>query len=378
MYSIVVSCPRGLEDKLQEEILTITSKNSTVQKGHVGLKGNWQDIYLINLHSRLASRVLVQIKQGKITSENELYELSTQVRWPDYFNQDKTFKVRVEGKANWCRRFDILALKIKDAICDVFVQKTNVRPNIDKSHPDIRISAYINQNIAILYLDTSGEALFKRGWRQETDIAPIRENLAAGLLKLANYDGKQPFIDPMCGIGTIAIEAAMMAANLAPGLNRTFAFENFNNFDSPLWENLRIQAEKNIHAPKYPIYASDNQPQIINKAINNAIKAGLSDYLQFDCIPFNQIQTKDKNGLLLTNPPYGQRLSDLEKIQAQYPEWSKVLKQNFDTWTAGFITSDLDFSKILRLSPKRKIPIYNGKIECRLYLFDIVAGSNRK
>ncbi|MCV2504083.1 MAG: class I SAM-dependent RNA methyltransferase, partial [Neisseriaceae bacterium] len=250
--------------------------------------------------------------------------------------------------------------------------------NIDKSHPDIRISAYINQNIAILYLDTSGEALFKRGWRQETDIAPIRENLAAGLLKLENYDGKQPFIDPMCGSGTIAIEAAMMAANLAPGLNRTFAFENFNNFDSPLWENLRIQAEKNIHAPKYPIYASDNQPQIINKAINNAIKAGLSDYLQFDCIPFNQIQTKDKNGLLLTNPPYGQRLSDLEKIQAQYPEWSKVLKQNFDTWTAGFITSDLDFSKILRLSPKRKIPIYNGKIECRLYLFDIVAGSNRK
>ncbi|QRN41260.1 MAG: class I SAM-dependent RNA methyltransferase [Neisseriaceae bacterium] len=377
-YSIIVSCPRGLEAKLQEEIFAITCQNATAKKGHVSLKGNWKDIYLINLHSRLASRVLIKITQGHITSENDLYELATQINWPDYFSHDKTFRVRTEGNANWCRRFDILALKVKDAICDVFIKQYNIRPNVDKSNPDIRVSAYVNQNTAVIYLDTSGEALFKRGWRQKTDCAPIRENLAAGLLKLANYNGKQAFIDPMCGSGTIAIEAAMIASSTPPGLNRVFAFQNLNNFDSQLWKNLRAQAKSNIHPPTFQIYASDNQPNTIKKAVNNAIHANLIDYIQFDCIPFKQIRIRDKQGLLLTNPPYGQRLSELEKIQVQYAEWSKILKLNLDTWTTGFITPDFEFPKKLRLSPKQKIPVYNGQIECRLYLFDIVAGSNRK
>ncbi|MFH4415583.1 MAG: THUMP domain-containing protein [Neisseriaceae bacterium] len=375
---IIVTCPRGLEEKLGEEIQSFLSRQIIIHQGYVSLKGDWKDIYAINLHSRLASRVLLQLVEGSANSEEALYQLSRGVPWDRWFSPLETIKVRVEGSAPWCRRFDILALKVKDAICDVFREKANLRPSVDKVNPDIRVLAHIKQKKANLYLDTSGEALFKRGWRQQSAVAPIRENLAAGLLSWLGYSGESPCLDPMCGCGTIAIEAAMIAAKIAPGLKRPFAFQKFRQFDSFLWNQLLNQAQKQQRVPCFPIMASDRSSLVIKTAIQNAQNAGVENFIHFKCLPFDQVIPSTSPGLLLSNPPYGKRLSDLATIQSSYPAWSTLLKQRFTDWTAAFFTHDLSFPKLLRLTPKRRIPLYNGKLECRLYVFDMVAGSNRR
>lgn len=378
MHSIIVYCPRGLEECLAHEIQEIIGQDSQVYKGYVSLKGGWQEIYALNLNSRLASRVLLQIKEGTIHNENDLYQLACSVNWERFFKVDKTIKINVEGRASWVRRFDFLALKIKDGLCDAFIKSIGRRPNVDKSNPDIRIYGYINEKKAVLYLDTSGEGLFKRGFRERKGLAPIKENLAAGLLKLAGYQSRSAFTDPLCGSGTLAIEAALMAANIPPGRNRPFAFERFASFNALLWRKVKEEYLKNIHPPSFPILASDSQREAVDQARHNAEIAGVADFISFDHRGFADVKAPAQNGILLSNPPYGERLSTLKHVQESYPDWGRYLKQNFVGWKVGFISADPSLPRLMRLKPARKIPLFNGKIECRLFLFDIVAGSNRK
>lgn len=376
--TLLLSCPRGLETILQHEIGKITNKKSVVDKGFVRLQGaNWADVYRLNLHSRTASRVLCEVAHGKAENEEAVYRLAKSVDWQTWFSAEQSIKVRIEGKGAQVRSLNFVALKVKDAICDVFRAHSGMRPNVDKNQPDIQIHTFLNRTQAFIYIDTSGEALFKRGYRTEGGDAPLRENLAAGLLLLAGFREDMPFYDPMCGSGTIAIEAAWIAARRAPGLLRDFAFMRFRHFQPALWQEIRTEAESQIRLPETLISAGDKQTSAIKIALKNAQNAHVDDIIRFARGDMADVRPNGEQGLLLSNPPYGVRLGEMAALQAEYPAWSSCLKKHFAGWQVGFISADTALVKHLRLSPKRKIVLYNGALETRLYLFDMVAGTHR-
>ena len=242
---------------------------------------------------------------------------------------------------------------------------------------DVRVHAFVGEREVQIFLDTSGEALFKRGYRQDAGEAPLRENLAAGLLLLAGYDGTQPFQDPFCGSGTIVIEAAWIAAGRAPGLMRRFGFEKLKNFDRGAWEEIRRQAAARIKPPSAALSGSDNDRRMIRTAQANAQAAEAGGWIEWDVCDAQAARPNGGGGIMISNPPYGVRLAEVQALQALYPQLGTWLKQNYAGWLTGMFTADRNMPKFMRLSPKRKIPLCNGNLDCRLFLMDMVEGSNR-
>ena len=379
-FSIVLTCPRGLESILTTEIATIVGKNAIVGNGFVRLEnGTIEDIYRLNLHSRVASKVLLQVAHSPYRNEDDIYHTAKSVAWFLWFGVRRTFKISIESQQANVKSLNFAALRVKDAVCDCFREEYNERPSVDKDNPDIKIAVFLDKKTVSIYLDTSGEPLFKRGYRQGQGVAPLRENLAAGLLLLAGFNGEQAFFDPMAGSGTIAIEAALIAKKQATGLNRDFAFQKFNHFQSALWQKIHQQAQQAIIDAPHHIFAFDQDEKMVKIATQNAKNAGVATNITFQaaCFPCDN-PSDDIAGLLLSNPPYGERLETQQIVQKQYPQWAACLKQQFAGWTAGFFTADRELPKIMRLLPKRKIPLYNGKLDCRLFLFDMVSGSHRR
>ena len=376
-YSLFVTCPRGLEAPLSQELEQLKCQDIRAVDGGVACKGGMEQVYRINLHSRTASRVLLRLTKSGYRSEQDIYKAAKNIRWADWFDLEQTFKVKVEGKRAQVKSLDFVGLKIKDAVCDVFRDACGARPNVGKIRPDIRIHAFIDERDIQIFIDTSGEALFKRGYRQDTGEAPMRENLAAGLLLLAGYDGTQPFQDPFCGSGTIVIEAAWIATRRAPGLMRRFGFEKLKNFDAALWKKLQHEAETQIRPAPAPISGSDNDRHMIRAAVANAQAAEVDTFIRFEVKDAQDTRPNGEGGILISNPPYGVRLAEVQALQALYPQLGAWLKQYYAGWLAGMFTGDRDMPKFMRLSPKRKIPLYNGNLDCRLFLMDMVKGSNR-
>lgn len=376
-YSLFVTCPRGLEAPLSQELEQFKCQDIRAVDGGVACKGGMEQVYRINLHSRTASRVLLRLTKSGYRSEQDIYKAAKNIRWTDWFDLEQTFKVKVEGKRAQVKSLDFVGLKIKDAVCDVFRDACGARPNVGKIRPDIRIHAFIDERDIQIFIDTSGEALFKRGYRQDTGEAPMRENLAAGLLLLAGYDGTQPFQDPFCGSGTIVIEAAWIATRRAPGLIRRFGFEKLKNFDAALWKKLQHEAETQIRPAPAPISGSDNDRHMIRAAVANAQAAEVDTFIRFEVKDAQDTRPNGEGGILISNPPYGVRLAEVQALQALYPQLGAWLKQYYAGWLAGMFTGDRDMPKFMRLSPKRKIPLYNGNLDCRLFLMDMVKGSNR-
>ena len=376
-YSLFVTCPRGLEAPLSQELEQLKCQDIRAVDGGVACKGGMEQVYRINLHSRTASRVLLRLTKSGYRSEQDIYKAAKNIRWTDWFDLEQTFKVKVEGKRAQIKSLDFVGLKIKDAVCDVFRDACGARPNVGKIRPDIRIHAFIDERDIQIFIDTSGEALFKRGYRQDTGEAPMRENLAAGLLLLAGYDGTQPFQDPFCGSGTIVIEAAWIATRRAPGLMRRFGFEKLKNFDAALWKKLQHEAETQIRPAPAPISGSDNDRHMIRAAVANAQAAEVDTFVRFEVKDAQDTRPNGDGGILISNPPYGVRLAEVQALQALYPQLGAWLKQHYAGWLAGMFTGDRDMPKFMRLSPKRKIPLYNGNLDCRLFLMDMVKGSNR-
>ena len=376
-YSLFVTCPRGLEAPLSQELEQLKCQDIRAVDGGVACKGGMEQVYRINLHSRTASRVLLRLTKSGYRSEQDIYKAAKNIRWTDWFDLEQTFKVKVEGKRAQVKSLDFVGLKIKDAVCDVFRDACGARPNVGKIRPDIRIHAFIDERDIQIFIDTSGEALFKRGYRQDTGEAPMRENLAAGLLLLAGYDGTQPFQDPFCGSGTIVIEAAWIATRRAPGLMRRFGFEKLKNFDAALWKKLQHEAETQIRPASAPISGSDNDRHMIRAAVANAQAAEVDTFIRFEVKDAQDTRPNGEGGILISNPPYGVRLAEVQALQALYPQLGAWLKQHYAGWLAGMFTGDRDMPKFMRLSPKRKIPLYNGNLDCRLFLMDMVKGSNR-
>lgn len=376
-YSLFVTCPRGLEAPLSQELEQFKCQDIRAVDGGVACKGGMEQVYRINLHSRTASRVLLRLTKSGYRNEQDIYKAAKNIRWTDWFDLEQTFKVKVEGKRAQVKSLDFVGLKIKDAVCDVFRDACGARPSVGKIRPDIRIHAFIDERDIQIFIDTSGEALFKRGYRQDTGEAPMRENLAAGLLLLAGYDGTQPFQDPFCGSGTIVIEAAWIATRRAPGLMRRFGFEKLKNFDAALWKKLQHEAETQIRPAPAPISGSDNDRHMIRAAVANAQAAEVDTFVRFEVKDAQDTRPNGEGGILISNPPYGVRLAEVQALQALYPQLGAWLKQHYAGWLAGMFTGDRDMPKFMRLSPKRKIPLYNGNLDCRLFLMDMVKGSNR-
>ncbi len=393
MTSYFCPCPRGMEAALAEELAEIAQAHSSTLKVHnqvpggVHCSGTLGDSYLVNLHSRIASRVLMRMGQRSYNNENDIYDLVLEQPWEDWFGVDHTIRVDVTAVKSPLRSLEFTTLKIKDAICDRFRDQFDKRPSVDTREPDMRIVGFLDARNFIIYLDTSGEALFKRGWREETGDAPLRENLAAGMLRVAGWKPGTPLFDPMCGSGTILVEAAQMVQGIPAGARRRFAFEKFADFDRDAWQDMKAAIKANPLPLEPTIFGSDISGDMVEMTRHNLKIAGIL----FD-VPLKQIEAQhvapptEQAGILLTNPPYGERIGVRgdstvpadEMAVSFYSALGTTLKQRFAGWTVFLFTADLSLPKLLRLKEARKTPFFNGALECRLFRFDMVAGYNRR
>ncbi|BDT61333.1 RNA methyltransferase [Massilia varians] len=381
-----------MEAALAEELGEIAQHSTTMRvhnqvPGGVHCSGSLVDAYRINLHSRIASRVLMRMGQRSYNNENDIYDLVLEQPWEDWFGVNHTIRVDVTAVKSPLKSLEFTTLKIKDAVCDRFRDQFNKRPSVNTREPDMRIVGFLDQRNFIIYLDTSGEALFKRGWREETGDAPLRENLAAGMLRVAGWKPGIPLFDPMCGSGTILVEAAQMVQGIPAGSRRRFAFEKFADFDREAWAALKAEIKPNPLPAEPTIFGSDISGDMVAMTRHNLKIAGIL----FD-VPLKQIEAQhvspptSQPGILLTNPPYGERIGvrgdstvpQDEMALSFYSALGTTLKQRFAGWTAFLFTADLGLPKLLRLKESRKTPFFNGALECRLFRFDMVAGFNRR
>lgn len=376
-FKMVAKTFFGFEDILAEELLKLGAQR--VEKGTrmVSFHGDKGFMYKANLALRTALKILKPIKQFKVFNETSLYNGIQSIDWTDFLKVRQTFVVDTTVFSDRFNHSQFVALKTKDAIVDQFKSKFEDRPNIDKDHPDLKINVHIQNDLCTVSLDTSGASLHHRGYRTATNIAPINEVLAAGILILSGWEGQSNFLDPMCGSGTFLVEAAMIACNIPPNINRKeFAFEKWNDWDSDLFEKVEDSLLKKIKEFPYDILGYDKAPSAVAKASDNARNANLDDYIKVEQRNFFETQ-KESNGPLhmVFNPPYGERLDiDLERF---YREIGDTLKQSYPGTQSWFITGNLEALKFVGLKPSRKIKLFNGKLESRLVKYEMYEGSKR-
>jgi len=374
--SFFAPCPRGLEAPLATELTALGASYVTPTDGGAGFAGPLELAYHANLESRLASRILWRVAHGRYRNEDELYALARATEWERHFAARRTLRVDVAATRSPLASLEFATLRIKDAVCDRFRAVAGTRPSVDKERPDVRVHAFLGEREATLYLDTSGEALFKRGYRREADTAPLRENLAAGLIALSGWTPATPLLDPMCGSGTIAIEAALIAADRAPGLVRSFGFQKLAWYDGPTWQRIRQRAHDRVRpAPATPaIFGSDLDARIIELCRRNLATAGVAGFVEVAVANVLERSAPAEAGILIANPPYGVRQESDATLTGLYPKLGDALKQRFAGWTACLFSGDARLPRLIGLKPSRRTPLHNGAIECRLYRFEIVAG----
>ena len=377
METFFATCPRGLENELKEEFHALGGKEVCATPGGVACQGPFTLCYRLNLESRIASRILWQVGQGSYRHEEDLYRLALRLPWPNWFSVNCRIKVRLVAQQSPLKSLEFSTLRVKDAICDRFVRETKKRPEVDKRHPDIQIVVFVDEGQAIWYIDTTGAPLFKRGWRQEAGEAPLRENLAAGILRLAGWTGEQVLLDPMCGAGTFLVEAAFMAQGISPGGRREFAFHHLQNFNQSAWDRIRHEVPQANPVNHLDIYGYDHDAQALSMARSNLQHVGLAG-VQLKQADVLEVTPPATQGVMITNPPYGVRMGSHASLEQWYPKFGDVLKQRFAGWTVYVLTADFRLPKLIRLAPSRKIPLFNGALESRLYEFQMVAGGNRK
>ncbi len=403
---LFLPCAAGVEDFLVAEVQRIAGLapgEVLKQRGGVALRSSWRDAMLLNLHSRLAQRVLVLLSYTEYRSEHDLYRAASEVAWEAWFTPRQSIKVEVTAQHSPLTSLNFAALKIKDAVCDRFrVKAGGVRPDVNTQWPDVRIYTHLTTDSCSLYIDTSGEPLFKRGWREDKGEAPLKETLAAAMLAASGWaDGSGdllPLYDPCCGSGTIAIEAAQIACNIAPGSLRRFAFEKYLPCQKHVWDQIRQQARAHevLPAPDQRpiIFGSDVAHRMVDFAQRNAQRAGVADVIEFrggDAL--QRMPPCERPGVMLLNPPYGERIAVAgvagaaqqgrfgarELAQTEdggdfFAQLASHWKKNYPGWSAWVLTPDLKLPGKMRLKETRRVPLWNGPIECRLFRFDMVAG----
>jgi len=375
-------CPRGLEPLLADELAAAGGTEVGGVPGGVGFEGGWEAAYRANLESRIATRVMWRLAQGAYASEDDVYRLAAGIDWPRLFGVDNTLRVYVTAQRSKLRSLEFVTLRVKDAVCDCFRDACGRRPSVDTRSPDVRIHLFLTADTATLYLDTSGEALYQRGHKIAKVEAPLKENLAAGILRLTGWQPGVPLLDPMCGSGSFLIEAAQMSLDDAPGLSREpgeFGFERLANFDAALWRRLQQEAaQRRREATRLPIWGSDIAADAVARARQNLAHAGIDDLVTVERADLLERAAPAPEGILVANPPYGERLASGEELAAFYPRLGDALKKRFAGWRCYLLSADTQLPKLIGLKPSKKTPLFNGQLECRLYEFVIVAGSHRK
>ena len=321
----------------------------------------------------------MQAGRGNYATEDDLYQAAYKLNWPNWFDVKHDFMVKVTGVKCPLKSLEFATLRIKDAVCDKFRQVVDSRPYIDTKTPAVRIHAYLTADAYVYYVDTSGDALYMRGNRKASIEAPLRENLAAGILQLSGWQVGTPLLDPMCGSGTFLLEACMISLNIAPGLKRNFGFEKLKNFESDTWKKIKSTALKNVKPVTFQqIYGSDSDLRAVRIAKQNLDEAGLGEAVQLTQVNITEVIAPAASGVLVANPPYGVRIGEDEELAALYPKMGEALKRKFAGWNTYFLTNDLRLPKLMRLTPSKRTPLFNGPLECRLFEIKMVAGSNRK
>ncbi|HWK85191.1 MAG TPA: THUMP domain-containing protein [Caldimonas sp.] len=408
---IFLPCAAGVEALLEAEVRSLLPGSScAAQRGGVTLAGEPREVMLLNLETRLAQRVLVEVAEGEYRDENDLYVLARDVEWSDWITPQQTLRVDTTAQRSRLKSLNFAALRIKDAVCDRMRETSGERPSVDTARPDLSIVLHVGAERASIYVDSSGEALFKRGWRADTGDAPLKETLAAAMLAAAGWRGSAStggaLHDPCCGSGTIAIEAAQIACGIAPGALRRFAFERLLPFASAElradFQRMRSHARARVHASEVPIFASDLSFRMVDFARRNAERAGVAQAIVFnggDALERPApLLAADLPGTLMLNPPYGTRIEVGGKAAARSASrdsaedratpsdfyarlaahWKQAYTHHPAGWTAWILSPDLRLPSAMRLKESRRVPLWNGQIECRLFRFEIVAGSARR
>lgn len=366
----------GLESVLAKELEALGAQNIEILKRAVSFDADKAMLYKSNLHLRTAIRILMPIATFKAGSDVELYNKVREIDWSTYLNADQTLAVDSITYSNIFTHSRYVSLKTKDAVCDQFRDKSGTRPSVNIEEPTVLINVHIAEDIVTLSLDSSGEPLNRRGYRTNEHEAPINEVLAAGLVLLSEWDCQSPFMDPMCGSGTIVMEAAMIAANIAPNIKRAaFGFTRWNDFDAKLWETIINQAKENEKTPTARITGSDIELRSIDIARQSALDFGLKQYIDFSCAPFDEVTPTTKKGVMIMNPPYGERLKTRDIVQL-YIGIGNHLKRNFQGFDAWVISSNIEAMKLIGLKPSAKITLYNGALECRFEKFSLYEGTH--
>jgi 23S rRNA (guanine2445-N2)-methyltransferase len=380
MERFFATCPRGLELNLAEELRLLGAEKVHAVGGGVQFGGDFFLCYRTNLESRIASRVLWQVSTDRYRDEDDIYRSAYALPWIEWFDAARTIRVDVSATKSPLTSLNFATLKIKDAVCDKIRRLTGRRPSVDTHQPEIPIQAHLTDRDFTLYLDTTGEPLFKRGKRIAAGEAPLRENLAAGILRLVGWEPGIPLLDPMCGSGTFLLEAALMALDIAPGLGRHFAFEKFKHFDGRRWREV-LQRSQARQRPKTPlaIYGSDLSGDMLKAARANLTVGGLEKLVSLKQANVLEIAAPANEGIIVTNPPYGVRLGEQRELAEFYPKLGDVLKKNFTGWRAYVLSADMRLPKLIRLAASKRTPLFNGALECRLFEYRMVAGGmNRK
>jgi putative N6-adenine-specific DNA methylase len=411
--TLFLPCAAGVEPYLATEVQRITGlPASEMQTGRAGLmlRGSWRQAMELNLHSRLAQRVLVRVAHQPCRSEDDIYAAAQQVAWEIWFTPAQSMKVEITAQHSPLKSLNFAALRVKDAVCDRLREKRGDRPNVDTSWPDVRVFAHLTADRVTIYMDTTGEPLFKRGWREDKGDAPLKETLAAAMIAATGWTGTDadgqavPLYDPCCGSGTVVIEAAQMALNIAPGKLRRFAFEKLLPYQAHVWQGIRQAATaKERPMPAQPIvFGSDVAFRMVDFAQRNAHRAGVLDAIELrggDAL--QRMPPSVTPGIMLLNPPYGERIAaagvagqraqdrpglgresavhaDGSENNDFFAQLASHWKKHYTGWSGWLLTPDPELPSKMRFKPSRRVPLWNGPIECRLFRFDLQAGSMRR
>ena len=414
---LFLPCAAGVEDFLAAEVQRITGVDALQRsRGGVSLQASWRDALLLNLHSRLAQRVLVRLWHGPYRAEQDLYTAAAEVAWEIWFTPKQTIKVELTAQHSPLKSLNFAALRIKDAVCDRFRDKRGERPSVDTQRPDVRLFGHLTAETLTLYIDTTGEPLFKRGWREDKGDAPLKETLAAAMIVATGWDALAreaatlaevpPLADPCCGSGTVPIEAAQIALNIAPGGQRRFGFEKLLPFQPHVWQALRDEAraaERPWPEGQAPIvFGSDVAFRMVDFAKRNAERARVAQAIELrggDAL--QRLPPSPRAGILLLNPPYGERIAaagvagrnaaerarvggreqardeDGQTADAFFERLAAHWKSHYAGWSAWLLTPDLKLPGRMRFKESRRVPLWNGPIECRLFRFDLTARAPR-
>lgn len=377
-YKMVAKTLFGFEELLAKELLNLGARDVKIGVRNVSFLGDKGFMYKASLGLRTAIKILKPIKTFRVTNEQDLYNQVYKMPWEDYMKSSGTLAIGATVHSSVFTHSHYIALKTKDAIVDKFRDTVGERPNVDLRFPDLKINVHIDKQLCTISLDSSGESLHKRGYKTATNIAPINEVLAAGLIMMSGWDGQTDFMDPMCGSGTILIEAAMIACNIPPNLMRAeFAFERWQDWDVDLFEKIEESLLSKTRDFHYKMIGYDKSPSAVNKAKDNVKNAHLDEFITIKHEDFFKTQKAGEEKLhMVFNPPYGERLENLN-VEEFYGDVGTTLKHGYPNTNAWFITSNLEALKFVGLRPSRKIKVFNAKLEARLVKYEMYEGSKK-